>query len=1132
MKRILVIVVLALTMTCPALLGQVVKGSLAGSQTPLSVLDGTAGLVGHYSSTRMLRLVFGLQPPHMAEEEQFLKDLHTKGSPEFQHFLTAEEWNARFAPSARDERAVVDWAQSQGLTVTHRYPNRLLVDIEGTVSTIERTLNVTINNYQLGTRSFFSNDRDPAIPAELSGIVQSVQGLNNLQRMHPAYRMLAEPTSLDYVPGPVVAAGPSSHGDADRKQLPAGLKGSRQGTNVPNITSGSYDPSDIYSSEAYDFNALYNQGHCCNPFGNPSGSPPETSIAIAAFGDLDYNDIGGFHNQYPYLAYNVQKIYIDGQPPCGGASQPNCLEVTMDTEYSLAMANSFGSYLDTAKIWVYEGGNFNNSTFTDMYNQMVTDGHARVFSTSWSCTEFYGCDSGTMDSRHNIFNQMVGQGWTLVAASGDRGSADDCNFNNPAHEGVAFPGSDPDVISAGGTLLSLFGDSTYSSEVAWSGGTATLSCARNHGGSGGGVSAYYAAPSYQTNLVGGSTNRSVPDISLNAAAGQNIYFGGSLFGSGGTSIVAPELAGFFAQENAYLLTLGSICGGSGTSTCAPMGNANYYIYQEGINAPYAQHYPFYDITSGCNSNDVTAADNLGYFCAGTGWDNVTGWGSANMLQLAWAINTYLAFDGGRPTVTFSGPATSHWYNADQTVSWTVADTTAGTYPANGVAGFSQAWDADPGDVYSEATPGSGNSFYSGPQFANATAGWLNLAGAGSQGCHSANVYAWDNAGLGSFDQAYGPLCYDTIPPTTTAFLSPLANGFGWEHSNTQVILSATDPGAGSTGSGVAATYYLVDANFCFIFCPVYSGPISITSEGKHTVHVWSKDVAGNFESSHNIAVNVDKTTPHTAAVLSGTLSVGVYLSSVKVTLIATDNLSGVLSTVYQIDGGTVFNYVFPFIVSAAGPHTVTFHSLDYAGNVESTESASFKIDGTTSTSIASSANPSTYGATVIFTVTVSSTAGIPTGTVIFKNGSSTLGTRTLSGGMATFATSTLALGNHSITAVYAGSSNFLGSTSSVLMQTVKAKSTTSVTSSLNPSKHGTSVTFTATVTSTAGTPAGTVTFKNGGSTVGGGTINTTTHQAKFATSTLPIGTHSITAAYAGNAEFNGSTSAVLHQVVN
>ena len=80
-------------------------GSVTPTQhTPSKVLDGTALRVGHYNPEQKLRLVLTIQPPHMAEEEQFIKELVTKGSPNFHKFLTLEQWNARFALSSRMSR--------------------------------------------------------------------------------------------------------------------------------------------------------------------------------------------------------------------------------------------------------------------------------------------------------------------------------------------------------------------------------------------------------------------------------------------------------------------------------------------------------------------------------------------------------------------------------------------------------------------------------------------------------------------------------------------------------------------------------------------------------------------------------------------------------------------------------------------------------------------------------------------------------------------------------------------------------------------------------------------------------------------------------------------------------------------
>jgi Bacterial Ig-like domain (group 3) len=186
---------------------------------------------------------------------------------------------------------------------------------------------------------------------------------------------------------------------------------------------------------------------------------------------------------------------------------------------------------------------------------------------------------------------------------------------------------------------------------------------------------------------------------------------------------------------------------------------------------------------------------------------------------------------------------------------------------------------------------------------------------------------------------------------------------------------------------------------------------------------------------------------------------------------------------------------------------------------------------TTGTALVSNPNPSSYGQAVAFTATVSSAGPTPTGTVTFKNGSKSLGSATLSGGVAQITTSKLKVGTFTITASYGGDAANAGSTSPALTQVVnKATSATTVVSSLNPSKVGKKVKFTATVTSSTTTPTGKVTFKDGSKTLGTG--NLAKGKASYSTSTLSAGSHNITAVYAGTADIGGSTSPVLVQTVN
>ena len=190
----------------------------------------------------------------------------------------------------------------------------------------------------------------------------------------------------------------------------------------------------------------------------------------------------------------------------------------------------------------------------------------------------------------------------------------------------------------------------------------------------------------------------------------------------------------------------------------------------------------------------------------------------------------------------------------------------------------------------------------------------------------------------------------------------------------------------------------------------------------------------------------------------------------------------------------------------------------------------------TTTKLTSSANPSVYGQAVTFTVTVSAASpgsGAPTGMVTFYDGTTDLGTGTLSNDTTSITISMLAVGSNAITAVYGGDSNFMQSTSASLNQNVKqASTTTSVVSSLSPSVAGQAVTFTATtslVSPGSGTPTGTATFMDASTTLGTAALDGGI--ASFITSALAVGTHSIKVVYSGDANFKASTSAVLSQVV-
>jgi hypothetical protein len=240
------------------------------------------------------------------------------------------------------------------------------------------------------------------------------------------------------------------------------------------------------------------------------------------------------------------------------------------------------------------------------------------------------------------------------------------------------------------------------------------------------------------------------------------------------------------------------------------------------------------------------------------------------------------------------------------------------------------------------------------------------------------------------------------------------------------------------------------------------------------------------------------------------------LSGQTVMLTATLSSSSATGTMKFLDGTTTIGTstvqsgvaTFDDSTLAVGSHTLT---ASYSGDSTHAPSTSNPVtqvvnQAGTTTQLTSSANPATYGERITLTATVSPATA--TGTVNFMHGTTSFGTATLSDGVAMFSTASLAVGSHSLTAVYSGDANHPGSTSPALIEVIaKAATVTTLTSSPNPSGDGAPVTLTASIVPVTAT--GTVTFYHGTASIGAGTV--ASGVAKLSISTLPPGSHSLTA---------------------
>jgi hypothetical protein len=186
----------------------------------------------------------------------------------------------------------------------------------------------------------------------------------------------------------------------------------------------------------------------------------------------------------------------------------------------------------------------------------------------------------------------------------------------------------------------------------------------------------------------------------------------------------------------------------------------------------------------------------------------------------------------------------------------------------------------------------------------------------------------------------------------------------------------------------------------------------------------------------------------------------------------------------------------------------------------------------TKTVVTTSGSPTLIGQPVTFTATVTPSQGtIPDGELMaFYDGITMLGSEKLVSGMAAYTTSSLSAKTHAIKATYVGDATFRLGNGGKQQAILKYPTTTTLSSSLNPSNYGQAATLTARVTWAGPAPAGTVTFKNGATSLGSGTLNSS-GVATLIAAKIPVGANTLTSTYNGDA-FNGkSVSAEITQTV-
>jgi hypothetical protein len=505
-------------------------------------------------------------------------------------------------------------------------------------------------------------------------------------------------------------------------------------------------------------------------------------------------------------------------------------------------------------------------------------------------------------------------------------------------------------------------------------------------------------------------------------------------------------------------------------------------------------------------------------------DFVGSQGSTN--QTVSALTSTSAFSNGNPSV----------FGHAVVLTATVTDTSAVVTPTGSVEFFAGNVDLGAGTALS----GSGNSATSTlttsslPPGLDTIKAVFNPTGTfvGSQSSFSQHVQAVTTTAVSS---GKNPSTFGNSVPFT-ATITNTSSSSAPPTGRVEFFFGSIDLGPGSFLSGAGST-----ATSTFT-----TSTLPIGVDNVLAVYTATGDFVGS-QGSLNQTVNASTTTS-----VSSSSNPSVFGHSVTLTATVTDTSSSTLKPAGSVEffdgtvdlgtgtaqGGT----------GASATWTLTTTTLPSGANaikavfnptgafLSSSGTLPQHVQAITTTAVASSKNPSTFGDSVTYTATITNTSGgaPPAGSIEFFNGSIDLGpgsTLTANGNVATstFSTSALPAGVDNVSAVYtpAAGADFVGSQGS-LSQTVNAITTTALTSSANPSLVGSAVTLSATVTDTSSStlaPTGSMEFFDGSTDLGAGTAQGSIQGSTTWTLTasgLALGQHKLKAVYTPKGTFVGS----------
>ncbi len=453
----------------------------------------TAQLLGPTAAEQPVTLSLFLPSRDPQGAKDFVAHVSDPNDPLYHHYLTPQEYAARFGADEANYNAVAAWAKSQGLSVGERYAGLTVLPVTGSAASLGKALGVSFSNFSdVKGRTFYTADAAPKMPEAIAAKVGGVVGLSSAAHFRPL-----------------------------SVRLPAGQKtlaGSGSGTGYT-----ATDLRTIYQVPTLSF-----------------GAQTQT-VALFEQGGFDPNDVTKYitRNKLPTVPVVARSVN-------GYGTAINDIGIEAEAVLDIDMAIAINPALK--QVIVYEDGTDSfGVALVDSFAAMASDGVAKTISVSYGEQETYQ-DSGTIAAENTVLTQLAAQGQAVFVSSGDLGAYGQA----PPGLNVLDPASQPMVTAVGGTQLFNGANDVWLIEQAWNelplglgatgGGVSTVWPLPSY--------QLLQGNPITTDNGGSATMRNVPDVAAVAdpLTGVSIYskLNGGWFVIGGTSASAPIWAGLYS----------------------------------------------------------------------------------------------------------------------------------------------------------------------------------------------------------------------------------------------------------------------------------------------------------------------------------------------------------------------------------------------------------------------------------------------------------------------------------------------------------------------------------------------------------------------------------------------------------